>query len=62
MDKRINFEKLSSVKELDLSELTATNGGGFWGDLFYAGAATVHFLAYMVVDAHNNPIRPSEYK
>ena len=63
MNKSINLEKLDSVKELSLSELTAIDGGkGFWKDLMYGLAATVHFIGYMIKDAHNNPIRPSEYR
>ena len=62
MNQSINFKKLDCVKELNPSELSEINGGGFWGDLFYAGAATVHFICYMLEDAHKNPIRPSEYR
>ena len=62
MNKSINLEKTDSLKELTLFELTAIDGGGFWGDLFYVAAATVHFIGYVLRDAHNNPIRPSEYR
>ncbi|MEJ7587655.1 MAG: hypothetical protein WKI04_08845 [Ferruginibacter sp.] len=62
MKKTIDLEKLNSVEELKMCEMTNLYGGGFWGDLFFAGAATVHFIGYMLADAHKNPIRPSEYR
>lgn len=63
MNKHLNTEKFESVKDLSQIELTAINGGsGFWKDLMSVIAATVHFVGYMIVDAHNNPIRPSEYR
>jgi hypothetical protein len=65
MNKSINLEKLDSLKELSTIELAEIAGGtpsGFWEDLFYVGAATVHFIGYMIRDAVNNPIRPSEYR
>lgn len=62
MNKLIDLEKLNAVKELKYSDLAAMYGGGFWKDLFYYDVTTEHFLASMLIDAHNNPIRPSEYR
>ncbi|MEO6302096.1 MAG: hypothetical protein ABIP51_02880 [Bacteroidia bacterium] len=62
MDKFIDLETLNAVTELRSGDLAAMYGGGFWKDLFYYDVTTEHFLASMLIDAHNNPIRPSEYR
>ena len=59
MDKIRNLEKSDSVKELSLFELTTTDGGYWWRISFNA---MERFIFEMLVDAHNNPIRPSEYR
>jgi hypothetical protein len=63
MNQRINFEKPPGVTELSSCDLAVIIGGsGFWEDVAYVFGATAHFLAYMLEDAHKNPIRPSEYR
>jgi hypothetical protein len=59
MNKSINLGKLDSVKELNLCELTSINGGSWWR-IYYNSLE--HFIVEMLVDAYNNPIRPSEYR
>ena len=54
--------KLDSLVDLSQAELFAVEGGGFWGDLTFGVFATAHFIGYMLKDAVNNPIRPSEYR
>lgn len=60
--------KSIEIKEWDLQELKTAElqeiegGRGFWYDVFYGAAATVHFIGEMLEDAVKNPIRPSTYK
>jgi len=62
MKSNIVLEELDFVDGLSPVELATIEGGGFWKDVFTIIGATAHFMYYAVQDAHNNPIRPSEYR
>lgn len=62
MKNNMILEELDFVDGLSPVELTTIDGGGFWGDLFFVLGAAAHYVVYALQDAHNNPIRPSEYR
>ncbi|MCC6289167.1 MAG: hypothetical protein IT249_14905 [Chitinophagaceae bacterium] len=54
---------INSLSDLNETEMLLINGGdGFWEMIGKGLGATAHFLVYMVKDAVNNPIRPSQYR
>jgi hypothetical protein len=53
----------SNLTAMSVDEMSAVNGGeSAWYWILYAAGATGRFLKDMATDAHNNPIRPSEYR
>ncbi len=53
----------SNLTVMTADEMSAVNGGEtLWYWISYAVGATSHFVKEMLQDAHNNPIRPSEYR
>jgi hypothetical protein len=60
----MELKKFSSeLQELTFEQASGINGGeSLWYWIAYGVGATVHFIGDLLVDAHNNPIRPSEYR